>query len=753
MAIAYAPPPTGSGQTLVFDGSAETLPFSYYSDALWRYFATGTNPDTANGIAWKTTANAVDPWPFVYSAYDLTGGSGNDVFTTQLFGPGNDRVDGGAGDDRVSGTSGGNDYLDGGTGADTLNWTWNTAVALFLSMAGTVFMVGGTTFTNFESHQLTLGTGNDTLTFEGVSGSVSGSFATGLGNDTVIVRGVTGSVRAAISTGEGDDTLIIDHTAIGVTSFNAGNGTDRLIADLSQASRVFIKQDPSSTPSLPFSSVWLTTAEGLQMELIYRYPTGQDRPLPEIMQLTLSAGNDDLGDLRSFTGLQSVNIDAGAGNDILVGGSGDDVINGGEGTDSLYISPLAGYAIRLDQTGPQRTAAGNDTLLSVENLFAWGGGAAWFIGNADNNILSGSSLADRLEGGDGDDDLRGASGDDVLLGGAGNDSLSGGDGNDRLYVGSGMDTAAGGAGSDTLYLSGPRRAGTSAFQTDGTTIQGGVIVPALKGTLSNATGTTTFTGIESFSFTDGRLVLDPSDPAMQVARLFHAALGRAPDPMSLNHWIAQRQAGVSLETIGGAFVNSEEFRLLHGNQTNSEFVAYLYTDVLSRAPDVYGFNSWLTALNSGALGRGSVLAGFTDSPEYKNRFGNEIASSIWDQDELTASIARLYQATLGRHPEEYGLVHWRGRMSEGLSYEEIVPGFLDSAEFQTVYGATTNTQFVSLLYNNVLGRAPDADGYAHWTSRLDQGLESRVQVVIGFAESYEFRVHTMGWIEGGIVLA
>lgn len=732
MSIVYATQPGASGATLVFDGSAESRAFGYYSDSLWRYFATGTNPATDSGVGWKTSANTIDPWVYTYSAYNLTGGSGNDVFTAQMLGPGDDTLNGGAGDDSITGTAAGHDSLDGGTGNDTLTWSWATSAPLNLGMAGTVHNLGGTSFTGFETYNLALGSGNDTLSFQGMGGPVSGSFSTGVG----------------------DDTVLLDHTSTGSISLFTGAGTDTLIADFSQSSRVTLLtiSDPpyANHPSLLFT---LSTPEGVSALLGVRSSFWTwDRETPEILRLTLSAGNDDLGSLGDLSGARAAYIQAGDGNDTLSGTGGDDVLDGGAGSDTVYLYVAPGAPIDLRLTTPQRTAYGYDTLLNIENLYNQAYVSAWFIGNDASNRLVGGYLDDRLEGLAGNDALYGGSGNDTLLGGPGDDTLSGDDGNDILAVGPGTNSAAGGTGIDMLVIPGLRRAGSFTLESDGTTTQGGMTLTSLKGVVTNAAGTTTYTGIESFSFTDGRLVTDPSDPAMQIARMFHGALLRAPDPMSLNYWIDQRNAGVSIERIGDSFASSLEFAIAHGSQTNTQFVSSLFTDILGRAPDA-ALTTWVNALNSG-VSRGTVLARFSESTEYKTRFGSDIASSVWDQDEGAASIARLYQATIGRHPEEYGLMSWRGRMDDGLSLYDIVPGFLNSAEFQAIYGnATSNADFVNLLYHNVLGRGPDAEGFAHWTSHLDQGIENRVQVVIGFSESLEFRLNTMSWIEGGIVLA
>ncbi|RVT92293.1 DUF4214 domain-containing protein [Rhodovarius crocodyli] len=734
--MAYAAQPTSSGQTLIYDGSALTVGLTYNSTSEWQSFG---------GIAWKTAANTVNPWYFTYASYDFTGGSGNDIFADRypnssqysspapFLGAGDDRIDGGPGDDIVVGIAAGRDTLIGGSGNDSLTWSWTTSAPLLIDLSQTTIDVGGTLITGFETLNLTTGSGNDTLLMQNIASATGGSF----------------------SLGAGDDLVMLDNTAR-TLSLNMGDGYDTLVANLATSSQVSIRY-LNYYPGQPWYTA-LTTAEGLKVTLsVDAYYTAGSMSGPERLVLTAGSGNDDLSTLSMIRGIRSAELHGGAGDDVLGTTAGDDVLDGGDGTDTVIITSAAEAPIRLGVTTPQRSAAGFDTLLNIENLT----GSGWLIGDGGANVLTGRWTSDRLEGGDGDDTLygdfadeatSGYTSDDVLLGGAGNDSLFGRYGRDILAGGSGANTVDGGSGIDTLVIGGARHAGSLTMSNGTSQLISGVIISAFQGSYDNGAEATSFLNVENITFIDGRLVRDPTDPAMQIARMYEAALHRAADPYTFNYWVGVRQSGTTMQQIGDTFAASPEFNGLYGGLDNTGYVTALFNHVLNRAPDTSSLNTWVNALNSG-MSRGTVLSRFSESAEFANRFQNEIQTSVWDQDEGAASIARLYQATLGRHPEEYGLISWRGRMDDGLSLYDIVPGFLNSAEFQAIYGATTNEQFVTLLYNNVLGRGPDAEGFAHWTSRLDQGIESRVQVVIGFSESMEFRQNTMSWIEGGIVLA
>ena len=42
-----------------------------------------------------------------------------------------------------------------------------------------------------------------------------------------------------------------------------------------------------------------------------------------------------------------------------------------------------------------------------------------------------------------------------------------------------------------------------------------------------------------------------------------------------------------------------------------------------------------------------------------------------------------------------------------------------------------------MLYQNVLNRTLDQDGYNYWVGNLNKGIEERYEVLLGFSESNE----------------
>jgi len=388
---------------------------------------------------------------------------------------------------------------------------------------------------------------------------------------------------------------------------------------------------------------------------------------------------------------------------------------------------------------------------SAETIWGTSRRSTAYAGGGNDSLLGGSG-AEHFFGQEGNDTLSGNDGNDTLLGGTGNDTLEGGFGNDWLAGGTGTNTISDVSGVDTLAVESGRRGTVLVRTTEFTSSIDGGPVPAFRGTVGSGVESTSFRNIENFAFLDGRLVFASSDPAMEVYRFYQAALGRAPDPVGLNKWTADVQAGASLSSVAAGFINSLEFTTRFGTLDDAGFVNRTYQNVLGRGGDAVGFADWMNRLGHG-LARQDLIVGFSESSEFKYRIAATLPNGLWDTDENAASAARVYQATLGRHPDEAGLRDWDSRLDAGLSLKGMVLGFTASAEFAARYGSPDNDGFIGLLYHNVLGRAPDSTGFANWKSSLEAGALDRSDVVLGFSESLEFKLATQNWIEGGIVFA
>lgn len=123
---------------------------------------------------------------------------------------------------------------------------------------------------------------------------------------------------------------------------------------------------------------------------------------------------------------------------------------------------------------------------------------------------------------------------------------------------------------------------------------------------------------------------------------------------------------------------------------------------------------------------------------------------VYDPTAPAAQVVRLYQAALGRVPDQPGLHGWVDAIKAGTPLAAVADGFVGSREFQQRFGADpTDGAFVDQLYVNVLHRAPDAGGYALWTRALAGGM-TRGQALAAFSEGTENKLGTAPVVQAGI---
>ena len=89
-------------------------------------------------------------------------------------------------------------------------------------------------------------------------------------------------------------------------------------------------------------------------------------------------------------------------------------------------------------------------------------------------------------------------------------------------------------------------------------------------------------------------------------------------------------------------------------------------------------------------------------------------------------IIELYIAYFNRAPDAIGVAYWATQYAEGLSLQHMAESFFDQAETRETYAGVVSAAgelvdpdaFVTAVYDNVLGRAPDQAGFNFWTNVL-----------------------------------
>jgi serralysin len=113
---------------------------------------------------------------------------------------------------------------------------------------------------------------------------------------------------------------------------------------------------------------------------------------------------------------------------------------------------------------------------------------------------------------------------------------------------------------------------------------------------------------------------------------------------------------------------------------------------------------------------------------------------------------RLYQAAFNRVPDVGGLGYQTNALDTGLTLTQVASNFIASPEFQRTYGNVDDTQFVTLLYQNVLHRAPDAGGLQFHLDEMHVQGQSRADVLVHFSESPENQANVIGQIQDGMFM-
>jgi hypothetical protein len=98
-------------------------------------------------------------------------------------------------------------------------------------------------------------------------------------------------------------------------------------------------------------------------------------------------------------------------------------------------------------------------------------------------------------------------------------------------------------------------------------------------------------------------------------------------------------------------------------------------------------------------------------------------------------VRRAYELYLHRDTDTAGLNFWVGLMRNGYRDESLEAAILGSPEYITVHGGT-GSKWVTGMYEDLLGRAPDSAGLSFWVNALAHGSHAS-DVAFGFAASKE----------------
>jgi serralysin len=162
-----------------------------------------------------------------------------------------------------------------------------------------------------------------------------------------------------------------------------------------------------------------------------------------------------------------------------------------------------------------------------------------------------------------------------------------------------------------------------------------------------------------------------------------------------------------------------------------------------------GFHTQYTITQSGVNATVSGPDGF-DSLTSVERLQFADGDVALDITGNAGQAYRLYQAAFNRVPDLGGLGFQTHALDSGLTLTQVAFNFIASPEFQATYGNVDDTQFLTLLYQNVLHRAPDDGGLAFHLDEMHNQNQSRALELVHFSESPENQLNVIGAIANGI---
>jgi hypothetical protein len=108
---------------------------------------------------------------------------------------------------------------------------------------------------------------------------------------------------------------------------------------------------------------------------------------------------------------------------------------------------------------------------------------------------------------------------------------------------------------------------------------------------------------------------------------------------------------------------------------------------------------------------------------------------VHSQESLTDFVTSEYVNLLHRLPDVAGLSGFVQMMQNGMTPEAVEAAFVASPEYIINHGNTASG-FLTGLYFDLLGRAPDMAGFNNWLMMMARGMTA-IQVAQSFATSME----------------
>jgi microcystin-dependent protein len=344
---------------------------------------------------------------------------------------------GNTGDNTITGEHG-NDTLDGGTGADSLNGGLGNDTYVIDNAGDTITDASGTDTVQTSLASYTLGAGLEILTGtigtnQSLTGNAGANTITGSsGNDML-----DGSIGAdSLNGGAGNDTYIVDDIGDSITDVSGTDTVQSGITytlaagleNLTLTGNTAIDGTGNAADNIIIGNSGVNTLAGLDGNDSITAAGGND----------FVAGGDGNDTLVGGTGVQILSGDAGMDTIVfnfddwyVNGGAGLDtgVLDSTNGY--LIDMNLFSFERFVGGSGSDQIQTSGSHFMEVDG----GAGNDVILGTSQGDLLRGGDDSDLIVGYGGNDAIAGENGNDRMDGGAGNDVITGGAGSDAFAFG------------------------------------------------------------------------------------------------------------------------------------------------------------------------------------------------------------------------------------------------------------------------------------------------------------------------------
>ena len=95
-------------------------------------------------------------------------------------------------------------------------------------------------------------------------------------------------------------------------------------------------------------------------------------------------------------------------------------------------------------------------------------------------------------------------------------------------------------------------------------------------------------------------------------------------------------------------------------------------------------------------------------------------------NDIEKEVSGLYLTIIGRSPDAAGVSYWVDEVISGkLTVSQVGQSFFEQPEVIEKYENLSNGSFIEAVYQNVLGRDVEEEGFSYWKNELDNNTISK----------------------------